>query len=132
LELLAVMAAVGLFTVGSIKGYDMFKAKTKAQNTAKMISTMAVERQSPLYKGKKNSDTTYNVKGPHSQLYLKEGKAGNLGKFFWIETEVSSSAFCTELKESELIHPVLTMVNGEVDGNCTGTLFTLCKDQHHQ
>ena len=115
-EMVCVLAVIGILTTSIIKGYNYIVNATKAQNTAKMIKTLAVERQnSPVTQ---NSGTEQTIKGPHSSLHLQNGTAGNHQAYFWVDTTLPDADFCEALKKSDLIQADLIEVDNIVDGNC--------------
>ena len=68
METMATLAIVGVLSVGAVKLYNYTTTRVKAQNTAKMIKTLALERQNFAMSAK--TGAKMNVKGPHSALYV--------------------------------------------------------------
>ena len=83
-ELLGVLAMIILLTLGMIKIYHEIVNNTKVQNTAKMIRTLALERQNSSINSSMGSRNY--VKGPHSDLYIENGTEGKFVNYFWIIT----------------------------------------------
>ena len=117
LELVMTLAVIGVLGMGAIKFYKHTVNKVKAQNTAKMIKTLAFERQNSAINDRTGGRR--RVKGPHSDLYLENGIPGNHSKYFWVETTLSDSDFCESLKESNLIQADLIEVDDSLNGNCS-------------
>ena len=115
--MLATLVVMGLLAMGAIKGYHFIVNKIKAQNTAKMIKTLALERQNSAINIQTGSERT--VKGPHSALHVVNGSAGNHEPYFWVETTLKDSDFCEALKESNLIQAEFIEVDKIRNGACT-------------
>ena len=114
-ESLMTLSIIGILTVFAMKGYNMIVTNLKVHNTAKMIKTLALERQNSAIKDLASKRT---IKGPHSSLHMENGTAGHYSKYFWVETTLSDKDFCNKLKKSELIQADLIEIDGIVDGNC--------------
>ncbi len=125
LELIAVVAIIGLLGVTSIKGYDYVTNKGKAHNLAQVITTLVAETRSALAGGR-STVPERKVKGPYDQeITLKD--ASDYKKYFDISTNTDDKTLCNELTKSSLIAPDIVLVNGNINGECPGEIRFLFK-----
>ena len=115
-EMLATLSIVGLLGWGVVRVYNGMVTRVKVQNTAKMIKTLALERQNTAMSDRVGLRT--KVKGPHSDLWVENGSPGNHSKYFWVETTIKDELFCKGLKESELSGADLIEINDIINGAC--------------
>ena len=113
-EMLGVLVVMGVLAVGAVMTYRSFVNKTKVQNTAKMIRTMALERQNSAIDSETGGRDLR--RGPHCDFYLENKTEGKFENYFSIETTLSDVSFCEELKKSDAIGAEL------VEGNCPGKI----------
>ena len=116
LEMISTLVIIGTLSVAAVRLYNYVTVKIKAQNTAKLIKTLAFERQNFAMNAKTAGRML--VTGPHSDLYVENGAPGNHSKYFWVETTLSNKDFCDALKKSDLIQADLIEVDNEIEGNC--------------
>ena len=120
IEMLGVLAIMGLLTVVGIKTYNSAGEKSKAMAVAKQIQMMATDHR-VRYNKRTSINQEFTVKGPHDiSLSLKDGSAGNSENYFWISVSTDKSAFCKELVDSSAVRSDFTTVNGELEGICPG------------
>ena len=116
MELLATLGVIAILSVGAIRSYNFIVGRSKAYNTAKMIKTLALERQNLAMTA--SQALRIQMKGPHSELVIENGTPGNHSKYFWVKTTLKDKDFCQALKESNLIQADLIEVNGQIGGKC--------------
>ena len=127
LELIAVVAIIGLLGVTSIKGYDYVTNKGKAHNLAQVVTTLVAETRSALAGGR-STVPERKVKGPYDQeITLKD--ASDYKKYFDISTNTDDKILCNELTKSSLIAPDIVLVNGNINGECPGEIRFLFKKE---
>ena len=119
-EMLGVLSIITLLAISAIKGYNFLTTEVKVQNTAKMIKTLAFERQNFAMRDTTGAQMT--VQGPHSSLHVENGTAGNHQPYFWVETTLSDTDFCEKLKESKMIQADFVEINDSIEGNCPGKI----------
>ena len=117
LEMVAVMAIMGIIAIAAVKGYDSMVSEVKAHNTAKMVKTLAFERQIDRSSGQRT------IEGPHGDLIIQDAE-GVYENGFVIKTAsaLTDINYCEGLKESDLVQADMVKVNDIENGPCPGVV----------
>ena len=99
IELMGMLAVMGLLTVGVIKAYHRSVNKAKVQNTANMIQTLALERQNSAISLSQGGRMLRE--GPHSDIYIENGTSGKFKNYFWLDTTLTDEDFCNGINRPD-------------------------------
>ena len=117
-EMLGVLAVVGVLSIGGIASYQYAMSKHRANTILYTVSEMAVVASSQLLSGNEMNLETYgdNIDGLYP--FGWNGNYSQTHTDFSIDVSDVPAGVCEHVKNREFKMSFLTLINGQKDGAC--------------
>ncbi len=124
-EMLGVLAIIGVISVGGITSYTYAISKYRASTIFYSVSEMAVVASSQLLSGNVMDLDAYGIQIDELYPFYYEGNYSGTETDFSINVTKIPADVCEHIKNTEYKMPYLQLINDTADGSCSKDMNTV-------